>query len=241
VDTADLDEQGAEGGVGKNQVAEVTLHTKAPLALDIYADFQTTGRFVLVDGYDVAGGGIVTGVLADEQQSLRDAARTRDLLWEGGDVTGEARAQAVGHRSAFVLMTGGAPGAAEDAARRLERRLIEEGRHAYLVEMDNLRHGLAADVAATNAAELVRRLGEAGRLLTDAGLLVIAALEGADAGAVETLETLVRPAPFVNTALPAETRDAAPALDATVGELASRGVFLQDDARRQFPYPRYSI
>ena len=242
VDTADLDEQGTGGGVGKNQVAEVTLHTKSPLALDLYADFQTTGRFVLVDGYDVAGGGIVTGVLADEQQSVRDAARTRDLLWEGGDITAEARAQVVGHRSAFVLVTGGASGAAEDAARKLERRLIEDGCHVYLVELDNLRHGLASDVAAGNATELVRRLGEAARLLTDAGVLVVAALEGAADDATDTIETLVRPAAFVHTALPAEASEPGDALEATVRELVTRGVFFEDTAsRQQHPYPKYSI
>lgn len=240
VDTADLDEQGTAGGVGKNQVAEVTMRTKSPLALDIYSDFQSTGRFVLVDEYDVAGGGIVTGVLADEQQSLREGTRTRDLLWEGG-VTPEARAQVVGHRAAFVLITGGAGGAAEEAARKLERRLVEDGCHAYLVEVDNLRHGLAADVAAGNTPELVRRLGEAGRLLTDAGLVVVAAVDGAGADEVETLETLVRPAPFVHTILPAETQAVTTELDAVVKELAARNVFLDSDTKRRHPYPTYSI
>lgn len=241
VDTADLDEQNAEGGVGKNQVAEVTLRTKAPLALDLYSDFQTTGRFVIVDEYDVAGGGIVTGVLADEVQSLRDATRTRDLLWEGGDVTPEARAQAIGHRSGFVLVTGGAQGVAEDAARKLERRLIEDGCHAYLVEVDNLRHGLASDVAVSNVAELVRRLGEAGRLLTDAGLLVVAAVEGATADEVETLETLVRPAAFVHTALPADARSVTGELEATLKQLVDREVFFAPDRGKQYPYPKYVI
>ncbi len=240
VDTADLDEQRTEGGVGKNQVAEVTLHAKSPLGLDLYADFQRTGRFVIVDGYDVAGGGIVTGVLADEHQSLRDAARTRDLLWEGGDVTSEARAQAIGHRAGFVLVTGGAPGAAEDAARRLESRLIQDGCHAYLVEVDNLRHGLASDVAAGDAAELVRRLGEAGRLLTDAGVLVVAAVEGADADAIETIETLVRPAPFIHTPLAADSKAGGAGLEATVKELVTRGVFF-DDGRGRYPFPKYVI
>ena len=87
-------------------MADVTLQAKAPLAFDLYTDYETTGRFVLVDDYDVSGGGIITEMVADREETLRIEARQRDFAWVTGDVTLADRAKHYGHRAALVLLIG---------------------------------------------------------------------------------------------------------------------------------------
>ncbi len=107
IDTMDLAQQQGSNTVNKNQVAELTLRTKTPVAFDLSASFEATGRFVLVDEYDIAGGGIITELVHDDQEFLREEARRRDFAWVKGEVTVEDRAQQYGHRAAVVLITGG--------------------------------------------------------------------------------------------------------------------------------------
>src|SRR5205807_5377927 len=93
IDTTDLAGREVKTRVGRNEVAELTIRTKAPITFDLYSDFEATGRFVLVDQYDVSGGGIVTEVVKDAHTVLREEARRRDIAWVKGDVGTEARAR----------------------------------------------------------------------------------------------------------------------------------------------------
>lgn len=200
VDTADLGHQ--EGGqtVGKNQVAEVTFRTKAPIAFDLSSTSEITGRFVVVDEYDIAGGGIITELVRDEQEFLRDEARKRDFAWVKGEVGAEARAQHYGHRAAIVLLTGGEHTGKSFLARKLESLLVAEGRHAYLLDGENLRRGLDADLGEADTKEIARRYGEVARLLIDTGLIVISTTNPFGQSyrqALPSIRTLVNPAPVI--------------------------------------------
>lgn len=203
VDTTALDLQQGGHVVEKNQVAEVTIRTKAPIAFDLSRLFETTGRFVIVDDYDIAGGGIITELVRDEQEGLRDEARRRDFAWIKGEVSPEARAQHYGHRSAIVLLTGGRHTGKSFLARKLEAMLVAEGRHAYLLDAENLRRGLDADLSemdTAHAQEMVRRYGEVARLLVDTGLIVISTTNPFDLPAdrvTQSIRTLVHPAPVI--------------------------------------------
>ena len=93
----------------RNQVAELTLRVKAPLAFDLSSSFESTGRFVLVDEYDIAGGGIITELVHDEQEVLREEARQREYrVAHRAMSVAEDRAMQYGHRAAIVLFTGSA-------------------------------------------------------------------------------------------------------------------------------------
>ena len=70
IDTADLAQLQESQSVAKNQVAEVTLRVKSPIAFDLSSSFESTGRFVLVDEYDISGGGIITELVHDEQEDF---------------------------------------------------------------------------------------------------------------------------------------------------------------------------
>ena len=88
----------------------------------------------------------------------------------------EARAQHYGHRAAIILFTGGRHTGKSFLARKLEAMLVAEGRHAYLLDAENLRRGLDADLAETDTAhaqEMVRRYGEVAHLLVDTGLILV--------------------------------------------------------------------
>jgi bifunctional enzyme CysN/CysC len=197
VDASDLAH--VEGGamVGRNQVAELTIHTKSPLAFDLSSSLEATGRFVLVDEYDIAGGGIITELVRDEQDVLRNEARRRDFAWVKGEVGMEDRAQQYGHRAALVLITGGRHTGKSLLARQLEARLVADGRHAYLLDGANLRQGLDADISDKETSEIVRRFGEVARLLIDTGLIVVSTTNTFAGADHQAIRTLVHPAPVI--------------------------------------------
>jgi bifunctional enzyme CysN/CysC len=197
VDAAELEERPNRHTVGRNEVAEVTFRTKSPIAFDLYDASPVTGRFVVVDDYDIAGGGVITELVHDELEFLRNEARRRDFAWVKGEVQLEDRAQQYGHRAAMVLFTGAAHTGKSFLARKLEALLVAEGRHAYLLDGENLRRGLDADLAEPDAAEMVRRFGEVARLLIDAGMIVVSTTNAFGLADHQAIRTLVHPAPLI--------------------------------------------
>ncbi len=259
IDTMDLAQQQGSNSVGKNQVAELTLRTKAPVAFDLSASFEATGRFVLVDEYDIAGGGIITELVHDDQEFLREEARRRDFAWVKGEVTVEDRAQQYGHRAAIVLITGGRHTGKSFLARKLEGRLVADGRHAYLLDGENLRRGLDADLSEEErgqTTEMARRYGEVARLLIDTGLIVVSTTNPfglAYREASEAIRTLVHPAPVIAVHMSKTEEESPPNTDVVLtgptdfdaatarilDELKRRGVLAQAIGAK--PVFQYSI
>jgi bifunctional enzyme CysN/CysC len=255
IDASDLEARTSRTHVARNEVAELTLQTKAPIACDRYLDFEATGRFVIVDDYDVAGGGIVTEIIHDEHATLLEQARQRDLGWIAGDVTPDERAANYGHRPALVILSGDAD-AASALGRRIERRLVSDGRHAYLLESENLRRGVEADLVATAGSEITRRFGEVARLLLDTGLIVVCTTSAFRTLDAEAIVALVHPAPVVTVHLgrretPDESdadlvfaadEDAEPLGDRVERELRDRSILTHEPGGRSLtPYANYSI
>jgi bifunctional enzyme CysN/CysC len=180
-----------EEEIGRNDVADVVLELRQPVAFDLTADCEATGRFVIVDGYDVAGGGIITAAVSDELGDLRAEARVRDFNWVPGGVTGADRAARHGHRSALIMFVGKAGTGKHTHARALERALFEAGRNVYMLDGQNVLLGVDHDLWVDAAqSELVRRFGEVSHLLLNAGLIVVSttnAIGLADATAVQAL------------------------------------------------------
>lgn len=251
IDAADLASRETRSIVGRNEVAELTIRTKAPIAFDLYGDSEVTGRFVLVDQYDVSGGGILTEAIRDEHTVLREEARRRDIAWVKGDVGVEDRAKYFGHRAALVLITGGRHTGKSFLARSLEDRLVADGRHAYLLDGANLRRGLDADLVDEDSGEIVRRFGEVARLLIDTGLIVVSTTNAFGGADHQPIRTLVHPAPVIavhmskseevippNTDLAfAGPKDFDALADQIVKELKTRGVLAEAlGAKPQFHY-----
>jgi bifunctional enzyme CysN/CysC len=178
--------------VGRHDVADLILETRTPVAFDLIGDSESTGRFVLVDGYDVAGGGIITAVVSDEKDDLRAEARLRDFNWVKGAVGPSARTERHGHRAALIMFVGKAGTGKNRYARALEQALFDQGRNVYLLDGTNVLLGVDQDLVWVDATqhELVRRFGEVAHLLVDAGLIVVSttnAIGLADYGAVQAL------------------------------------------------------
>jgi bifunctional enzyme CysN/CysC len=178
--------------VGRHDVADLVLETRTPVAFDLIGDNEATGRFVIVDGYDVAGGGIIVAAEPDEKEDLRDEARLRDFNWVRGGVSAEDRAARFAHRAALIMFVGRAGTGKHRYARALERALFSRGHNAYMLDGTNVLLGVDCDLhfRESTQAELVRRFGEVAHLLLNAGLLVVSttnAIGLADYGAVQAL------------------------------------------------------
>ncbi len=211
-----LDTQATNTLVQQNEVANITIQARAPLAFDLYADCEATGRFVLVDRYDVSGGGIITDMIHDREDTLRTEARQRDVAWIKGNVAVGERAKHYGHHAALVLLIGPDTTGKTFLAKKLESVLVAEGRHAYMLDPENLRRGLDADLRKGNAGETIRRYGEVARLLIDTGSLLISTTNSfnlPDDQALDAIRTLVHPAPVLTVYMSQDTGPAPQAAD----------------------------
>jgi bifunctional enzyme CysN/CysC len=184
--------------VDRHDVADVILEARQSVAFDLTADCEATGRFVIVDGYDVAGGGIITAAVKDELGDLRAEARTRDFNWVPGGVTAADRAGRYGHRSALVMFVGKAGVGKHQFARALEKALFDEGRAAYMLDGKNVLLGVDHDLWVDAAqSELVRRFGEVVHLLVNAGLVVVSTTNAIGLGDATAVQALIPDVPMV--------------------------------------------
>jgi bifunctional enzyme CysN/CysC len=184
--------------VGRHDVADVVLEARQPLAFDLTADCEATGRFVIVDEYDVAGGGIITEVVPDDLRDLRDEARTRDFHWVPGGVTAAERAARHGHRAALVMFVGKAGVGKHKLARAVEKALFAADRAAYMLDGTNVLLGVDNDLWVDGAkSELVRRFGEVVHLLLNAGLIVVSTTNVIGLADATAVQALIPDAPLV--------------------------------------------
>ena len=198
IDASELNVELTKDHVGRHDVADLVLETRSPVAFDLISESEATGRFVIVDGYDVAGGGIITGTEADEQDDLRAEARLRDFNWIHGGVTTGDRARANGHRAGLVMFVGKHGVGKRRYARALEKALFDARRQAYMLDGTNVLLGLDHDMSVDAARqELVRRFGEVVNLLITAGLLVVSTTNAIGLADASSVQTLIGDAPSI--------------------------------------------
>jgi bifunctional enzyme CysN/CysC len=149
-----------------NEIGRVRVRTRVPLLFDPYRRNRTTGSFVLID--DATNNTVAAGMITGPSQT------GADVVWHAPAVRRAER----GTRGLTVWLTGLSASGKSTVAVELERRLVASGRPAYLLDGDNMRHGLTADLGFTAAdrAENVRRVGEVARLFADAGLVAVVSL-----------------------------------------------------------------
>src|SRR4051794_3262421 len=154
--------------VHRVQVPPCDLELDRPVAFDPYDGNRDTGGFILIDR--ITNGTVGAGML---HFALR---RSDNVHWQAIEVDKAARARLAGQRPCLIWLTGLSGAGKSTIANIVERRLHALGRHTYLLDGDNVRHGLNKDLGFTDAdrVENIRRVGEVARLMMDAGLIVIA-------------------------------------------------------------------
>ena len=170
--TYDIDQQSGEHLAAKVLEKGRAAYCKISLDVAVLFDPQKTGgAFPLVLFLDSAGGGIAGIGIIDF--ALR---RSTNISWHQTTVDQAARACAHHHQPCVVWFTGLSGSGKSTVANALEQKLHSEGRHTYLLDGDNVRHGLCRDLGFTDAdrVENIRRVAEVARLMADAGLIVVA-------------------------------------------------------------------
>lgn len=195
IDASDLTRSQEKNQIDRYDVAECVLETTRPIAFDLASENEATGRFVLVDHYEIAGGGIIMESLSDADSALKGHVRRRETLWERGDISLGDRQSRYHHKPKFILFTGSADEKKREIARGLERYLFEKTYVTYYLGMENLDSGLDADVIdfQEHEEEHIRRLGELARIFTGSGMIFITAVGDIDDYDLEILKTLNSP------------------------------------------------
>ncbi len=166
----DTMEHNAARTLRSNEIGLCNLALDRPIAFDPYRVLRETGAFILIDrsANTTVGAGMIDSPLL----------RAANLAWQGSELDKEKRARQKGQRPCILWFTGLSGAGKSTAASRVEGRLAARGRHSYLLDGDNVRHGLNRDLGFTDAdrVENVRRIAEVAKLFVDAGLIVLVSL-----------------------------------------------------------------
>jgi bifunctional enzyme CysN/CysC len=189
-----------------NEIAFVNISTAEPISFDPYEDNRDTGGFILIDRHSNAT--VAAGLI---RFGLRRAANT---YFQAFEVTRAARARLNAQKPALLWFTGLSGAGKSTIADYLEKKLHALGKHTFVLDGDNLRHGLNRDLGFTEGdrVENIRRVAEVAKLFVEAGLITLVAFISPFRAEREMARELVAPGEFieifVNTPLEAcEQRD----------------------------------
>ncbi len=177
VDTQDLSNTDQASSVAKFSVAEITLRAREMVALDSHeSDIVATGRAVLCDKYDLVGGGILSMDGYADQRAI-SVTKGENIYEVDHLLSSNARAVRNGHKGTVVWLTGLSGAGKSTISMEVEKRLFQKGLNVYVLDGDNVRHGLNSDLGFSpeDRAENIRRVGEVAHLMADAGMIVLSA------------------------------------------------------------------
>ena len=150
-----------------NDIGVCELELDRPIPFESYAQSRALGSFILIDRLtnNTAGAGLINFALR----------RSQNVHWQALDVDKPLRARLKGQKACVLWLTGLSGAGKSTIANRIEKRLAAAGRHTYLLDGDNVRHGLNKDLGFTaqDRVENIRRVAEVARLMVDAGLIVL--------------------------------------------------------------------
>ncbi len=176
LDPETLDELDNPVELSLNDIGEVTLRTSSVVIADSYSDNRDSGAFILIDetSNETIGAGTII-----EPREVKPGTQTRnDIRWHPSSLDRDYRWNATAQRGATIWFTGLPASGKSTVAVAVERALVESGDVAYLLDGDNIRHGLSDDLGFTagDRAENIRRVGHLTRLFADAGVVALASL-----------------------------------------------------------------
>jgi len=153
----------------RNEIGTLTIQTRGPLVIDNHDRIPNLGRFVIIDDGQICGGGTIFGGVYTD----RTVTKSKNIFWTEGKITAGARAM----RGAVIWLTGLSGAGKSTIAQSLERDLFLLGMHTYVLDGDNIRHGLNSNLGFSpdDRVENIRRVSEVAKLMADAGTVVITA------------------------------------------------------------------
>jgi bifunctional enzyme CysN/CysC len=174
-----------------NAIGVANLSTDRALVFEPYAENRTLGGFILIDKFTNAT--VAAGMI---HFALR---RSQNVHWQALDVGREHHAGLKNQKPAVIWLTGLSGAGKSTIANLIEKKLARMNRHTFLLDGDNVRHGLNKDLGFTDAdrVENIRRVGEVARLMTDAGLIVITAFISPFRAEREMVRQMMAPGEFI--------------------------------------------
>lgn len=176
IDTETLAELEDSERVEKNQIAKVTIRVRDMVALDPYSDNDKTGRIVLYDEHSVVGGGtIFMDGYADQRRTL--TPKSENIYKVDHLLSYDRRAERNGYYGGIFWFTGLSGSGKSTLAMKVEQAMFKKGYHTYVLDGDNVRHGLNKDLGFSpdDRSENIRRISEVAGLISDAGTICITA------------------------------------------------------------------
>jgi len=195
LDASELSSIENKGQVDRHDVAECILETARPIAYDLRNDIEATGRFVIVDEFEIAGCGIIIESLTDEGSLLDEHIKEREYAWETGSVTLEERYEKNGNTGKLIIVHGVYGCGKRRLAKQLEHALFNEGYRTYYFGISNFFEELDHDARMRDRGreDHLNRLGDLARVVTDMGTLLITTVTDADDFDMDKLKRLNEP------------------------------------------------
>ncbi len=195
MDASTLGATEQRNAINRHDVAECTLKLDRALACDLADEIAATSRFVVVDDFEIRGGGIVREALADQQTAVRDRVLLRNYKWEPSVIQAEQRAEKYNQKAALIIVTGENEVDRKGVAKALENKLFADGKVVYFLGIGNVLYGVDADIERKqeNRLEHMRRLGEVANLMLDAGIILVVAAAELTQDDLEVIKTAVQP------------------------------------------------
>jgi bifunctional enzyme CysN/CysC len=198
-----------KSSIDKFDVAQCILKTVKPVVFDICFDNQKTSRFVIIDEYDICGGGIIIEPLLKEKSYLFLQVEKRELYWKHSQISSEARALRFNQKPKFIVLTGENLEKIDNISKKVESELFAKGKNIYYLSPYNLEKGIDTDFIKINfdKDEYIRRIGELARILTDTGLIFITVIKNLEEEEIKDLKILNSPNEIMIINLGSETLD----------------------------------
>jgi bifunctional enzyme CysN/CysC len=195
MDASTLGTTEQRNAVQRHDVAECVLRLDRAIACDLAEDVAATSRFVIVDDYEIRGGGIVREAMTDRQASVRDRVLLRNYKWEPSIIQPEHRAEKYNQKASLILVTGEHEQDRKGVAKALEEKLFQDGKVVYFLGIGNVLYGVDADIERKqeNRLEHMRRLAEVANLMLDAGIILVVAAAELRQDDLEVIKTAVQP------------------------------------------------
>jgi bifunctional enzyme CysN/CysC len=197
LDASDLTTTENKTQIERHDVADCTLQSLRPVACDHAVDLPATGRFVIIDNYEIVGGGVIIDAEEVVNTLIQDHVKKREQAWVRTSITSAKRSSKFNQKSATVLISGDEGQGKMELAKELEAYLFKAGRMVYYLGISNSLNSIGADIKADQRDDYLQRLGELSHLFTDAGMIFITTVSHLDDYEYEIINTLAQPSDVI--------------------------------------------